>query len=221
MQVLMKVIMKAGVRAVNLPDELERSVLIEHILKNFGGNSLKEIELAFDMAMTGKLDVNANCYENFSCLYFSTIMVAYRAWAVEEYKYISNKREEDKLQLENKADFPDEEMIEWIDEWKQKIGAVSSPMFIPQPFYGFLNKKGMMKLTNKEKFGYMANEAVNLLHGYLTDKVSFEGTKGDAMKALDSFNRMKDKGHFTGNEYNSLKEIAKKVAVFNYLKYGK
>lgn len=218
LQVLGKLVIKVGVRASNLPDDVERSVLIEHIAKNFGGNTLAEIELAFDMAMSGKLPVKATCYENFSCAYFSEIMVSYRAWAVEEYKYVSNKRQEETLLLGNKVDFPDEEMMEWIEEWKHKIDTVSNPMMIPQPFYDFLDKKGLLNLTKNQKFEYMSNDAVDLLHGYLVDKVSFEGTKGDAMKSLDSFNRMKDKGHFTGNEYDSLKEIAKKVAVFYHLK---
>lgn len=80
------VMMKIGVRGANLPGEIEKLVLIQHIQTNYGGHALDEIKLAFEMAITGKLDVDATCYENFSCLYFSNIMNAYRQWAREEIK---------------------------------------------------------------------------------------------------------------------------------------
>lgn len=38
------------------------------------------------MAIDGKLSVDAKCYENFSCAYFSEIMNAYRLWSSQEIK---------------------------------------------------------------------------------------------------------------------------------------
>lgn len=76
---------KLGLRANNLPNDLEKLVLYEHIVQNFGGNRIDEIKLAFDMAISGKFDVEVNCYENFSCYYFSTIINAYRRWASAAY----------------------------------------------------------------------------------------------------------------------------------------
>lgn len=85
-QVLRYVMVKVGLRAANWPDEYEKKILISHIQKNFGGNRIDEIRLAFDMAIIGELNVDANCFENFSCLYFSNIMYAYRQWARKEFK---------------------------------------------------------------------------------------------------------------------------------------
>ena len=79
--------LKLGIRANNIPNEDEKAVLIDHILANFGGNRVDEIKLAFDMAIAGKLGIeDVNCYENFSCAYFSKIMNAYRFWAVDAIK---------------------------------------------------------------------------------------------------------------------------------------
>jgi hypothetical protein len=80
-EVLRFVMIKVGLRAQNWPNDLEKLVLFEHILQNFGGNRIEEIKLAFDMAIAGKLETEVNCYENFSCYYFSTIMNAYRKWS--------------------------------------------------------------------------------------------------------------------------------------------
>lgn len=76
--------LKVGIRATNLPHNEEKEVLINHVIENYGGHTLSEIDLAFKMAITGKLDLESkevNCYENFSCMYFSKIINAYRKWA--------------------------------------------------------------------------------------------------------------------------------------------
>lgn len=76
---------KVGLRAANFPVQEEFDVLISHIYENFPGHTLPEIRLAFEMAMADKLRLKdgANCFENFSCIYFSTIMNAYRKWSRE------------------------------------------------------------------------------------------------------------------------------------------
>lgn len=86
--VLRVCMVKIGLRANNWPNDLERSILLEHIHTNYGNHTPEEIKLAFDMAILGSLDCEVNCYENFSCLYFSQVMNAYRKWAREEIKLV-------------------------------------------------------------------------------------------------------------------------------------
>lgn len=86
-QALRYAMLLVGLRAKNLPNDQERAVLLMHIRKNYGGHTSAEIRLAFEMAISGKLDLDQSevvCYENFSCLYFSGIMNAYRKWAAEQ-----------------------------------------------------------------------------------------------------------------------------------------
>lgn len=87
-EILRFVMIKVGLRAQNWPNDLEKLVLFEHIISNFGGNRIEEIKLAFDMAIGGKLDCEVNCYENFSCYYFSTIMNAYRRWSAQAVNHL-------------------------------------------------------------------------------------------------------------------------------------
>jgi len=97
-QALRYVMLLVGIRAKNLPGEAEKQILLTHIAKNYGGHTAAEIRLAFEMAIAGKLEVeDVSCYENFSPLYFSTIMNAYREWAKQE-KYYAD-RVNDKPQL--------------------------------------------------------------------------------------------------------------------------
>jgi hypothetical protein len=90
-QVLRYVMIKVGLRAANWPVEEEKAVLLDHIRTHYGNHHLEEVRLAFDMAVTGKLDLADNqvtCYENFTCTYFSSIMSAYRHWAADSYDHV-------------------------------------------------------------------------------------------------------------------------------------
>lgn len=97
-EVLRLCMIKIGLRSENWPNDLEKLVLFEHIVANFGGNRIEEIKLAFDMAIAGSLDdklrkgESVHCYENFSCLYFSSIMNAFRRWSSEAIRYVSKEK---------------------------------------------------------------------------------------------------------------------------------
>lgn len=88
-QVLRRVMVMVGLRGINFPNEKEKAVLISHIIKNYGGIRIEEIPLAFEMAITGKLGIDdTNCYENFSCAYFSKIMNAYKLWSAQAVEHL-------------------------------------------------------------------------------------------------------------------------------------
>lgn len=92
-QVLRLVMVKIGLRAQNWPGGEEKVVLLDHVVQNYGGNRVEEIRLAFEMAMAGKLDIETvNCFENFSCSYFSGIMNAYRKWSSQAYKTLPTEQ---------------------------------------------------------------------------------------------------------------------------------
>jgi hypothetical protein len=86
--VLRYVMVLVGLRAQNYPDDIEKQILLNFIADNYGGHTPAEIKLAFEMAITKKLDVESNCYENFSVAYFVSIMEAYRSWAREQIKQL-------------------------------------------------------------------------------------------------------------------------------------
>jgi hypothetical protein len=87
LQALRYVMVLVGVRAQNLPNDHEKTILVNYIKKNYGGHTPEEIKLAFEKAINGELDVDATCFENFSVLYFSKVMNAYREWAVQQIKH--------------------------------------------------------------------------------------------------------------------------------------
>lgn len=94
-----------GIRAQNLPAAEEKAFLHAYIFEHYGNHSPQEIRLAFDMAVQGRLDLDPSqvvCYENFSPLYFATIMRAYRAWASQEARKIETPEPEPLTEEEKK-----------------------------------------------------------------------------------------------------------------------
>jgi hypothetical protein len=94
-QVLRYSMLLVGLRANNMPTEEESFVLINFIKSNFGNVTLAEIKLAFDMAVAGKLGIDAKCYENFSCEFFGRIMARYLEFSAQETRIISQRVVED------------------------------------------------------------------------------------------------------------------------------
>jgi len=68
---------KIGLRAANMPSQIEKAFLISHIQGSYGHLRVDEIRIAFDWALEDRLGVDINCYENFSCAYVSKILNAY------------------------------------------------------------------------------------------------------------------------------------------------
>ncbi len=80
--VLRKQMLRVGIRAANLPDEEEKQLLIEYVKESWGNLSEAQINEAFTLALDGKLEIDPNPYENFSCMYFGRIMAAYKAYLI-------------------------------------------------------------------------------------------------------------------------------------------
>ena len=88
-QTMLFVYSLVGLRPENYPTGLDKDFLHAYMADYYGGHTIEEIRLAFTMAIQQKLEVPINevrPYENFSALYFSTIMEAYRRWSTETAK---------------------------------------------------------------------------------------------------------------------------------------
>lgn len=216
--VLRNVMMKVGLRGDNWPTEIEKGLLIDFILKNYSGHTCEEITLAFEMALTGKLNLDEKeipCYENFSCMYFAKIMNAYREWAKLE---INHKPKVEANVIEDgKEGLSDEEMELWIEQWKDFVKYVESPVLIPELFYDWLVAKCKIFLSSDEKH-QLLNKAISIRTLNLVEQVRMEGEHGEGKNLLEKLNEMNQSGALVGNEVRIVKTIAKKIAVMEYLK---
>jgi len=214
-EVLRLVMLKLGIRGHNLPDAEEKQILITHIIENYGYHTAEEIKLAFDLAFAGKLYVDAKVYENFSCLYFSTIMNAYRTWSIEPNYAISQKKRRLTLPYQERGNLTENEMEEWIEEWCTKIPEHNRQInYVPLMFYDYLVAKCYLKLTNEEKKEYFqkAMDAHELqLYNYFISNTAHQ-------REYDNFITEKKENKFSYPINTTIQNLAKKIAVFDYLK---
>ena len=212
-QVLRLVMVKVGLRAQNFPTDGEKQVLLEHIISQYGNHTPEEIKLAFDMAIIGKLDIdekNVTCYENFSCLYFSTIMNAYRKWARETHSQL--KKDFPKM-IAEKTTLTDDEKAEWICDWK--VMTEINIELIPLMFYEFLDEKKIINLTAEQKWKYI-QKATQQVKTKLYEDIGICKTN-DAYIAYNKFENQEKNG-FEGDFKGRILNRAKRLIVYDYLK---
>jgi hypothetical protein len=212
-QALRYAMVKIGLRAQNWPTDEEKEILFRHIAAQYGNHTLDEIRLAFDLALAGGLELlpgeSVTCYENFSCLYFSSIMNAYRRWAAQAYDQL---KPFEVVEAAKEEDISDEAMEQWIDE-TQKL---SLPVdLLPVIMYEWLDKNGLIKKSVSEKNEYL-QRAVAYRQGKLAKDLE-ENANNTNRELLRDFNQMKSSGEFIGAEVGILKSLAKKMILFDYL----
>ena len=153
-QVLRYSMLLVGLRANNMPTEEEKFVLINFIKTNFANVTIAQIKLAFDMAVAGKLQVDAKCYENFSCEFFGRIMAKYLQFSAEETRIIAQRVVED-----NPLPKPsDEELklqaIEALNMYADQVAKDANFKWIAgglHYLYDVAKELGLIKLNAEEK----------------------------------------------------------------------
>lgn len=77
----------SGLNDENIPQGIQKDVLVNFIVDCYGGLGQSEIVEAFKLAFSGKLGLSENdlnCYQNFSCQYVGKILAAYYKWRMKE-----------------------------------------------------------------------------------------------------------------------------------------
>lgn len=111
-----------------------------------------------------------------------------------------------------KEDLGDKAMIEWFEDLRKKPLRLE---FLPMMIYDWLEKSGKISKTAAEKYEYL-ERAVSYRQSKLA-KTFEEQMNQDNRDALHAFIRMKETGEFTGPEVNTLKALAKRMILFDYI----
>lgn len=217
-EVLRVAMLKLGIRGHNLPTDEEKYILLQHISENYGNHTPAEIGLAFELALAGKLEIEVSevkAYENFSCLYFSIIMNAYRNWTTPHYYKISAKKKRLELPYEMRTDLTKDEMNQWINEWdKAKFDSLISPHYIPVIFYEWLISTKAIELTKEEKIEYVQKAISIQEQHYYSLFISSTANQRD----YDNFITQKKDNNFDYLNDSRIQNIAKKLVVYDYFK---
>ncbi|CAB4137536.1 hypothetical protein UFOVP324_44 [uncultured Caudovirales phage] len=153
-QVLRYAMLLVGLRANNMPTEEEKFVLINFIKTNFANVTIAQIKLAFDMAVAGKLQVDAKCYENFSCEFFGRIMASYLIFSAEETRIISQRKVEDEPLAKPSDKELKAQAIEALNMYADKVSKDVNFKWLAgglHHLYDMAKELGLIKLNAEEK----------------------------------------------------------------------
>jgi hypothetical protein len=143
--------MLVGIRGQNAPTQAEFDFLKYYLIKNFGSHTAAEIRIAFDLAVSDRLELGesgAKCYENFSCEYVGRIMSAYREWAKQQHSALPNEPPAGLLEFRMPR-------MDWSEEWEYvkesaKNGNIDRAI-IPVMLYEWLVDNRILVLTGEDK----------------------------------------------------------------------
>jgi hypothetical protein len=73
-----------GVKGEKLPSAFEITYMVQMLRQEYTNLPIGELNLAFELMATNKLDENPETYQNFSVLYLSRLMGSYARWAITQ-----------------------------------------------------------------------------------------------------------------------------------------
>ena len=172
---LLRGIHKIGIKGDKIPNNQELSVMYKSIVEEYPNIKLGELTLAFDLASKGKLDMEAETYQNFSVLYLHRLLRAFARYGMQKLNEIKPK-EESKW---NPRFISDDEKIETAFDCFKKFRQWDNIVFGVDVF-NILHKRGNIIVTPSETYEKVLTA--------MNEKM-FEGSRQDK---IDVKNKMQD-----------------------------
>lgn len=166
---------KLGIKGDKIPNKEELSVMYKSIVDEYPNIKVGELTLAFDLASKGKLDMEAETYQNFSVLYLHRLLRSFARYGMQKLNEIKPV-EEPKWQPRFVTD---DEKIETAFDCYSKFRIWDSIVFGVDVFH-ILHKRGKIIVEVEDTYDKVL-KAMN-------DKM-FEGSRQDK---IDIKNKLKD-----------------------------
>lgn len=201
---LKRCIALVGLRPANLPTPEEKALLLDFILRRYRDYTPEHLVAAFELAITGDLDVDTKHYECFSCEYIGRILKAYKSYLIRTGQIKTNyERERQYIPPQRQLTAGQHDWSHFLGELRADIeaGKVYTCM-IPVKAYNWL------VLRNKVQLDYW-KEFVEQARAELIKENNESKTIADAI-------RFKNSG---GISENAVKVRAGQLAIINYLKH--
>lgn len=167
---------KLGLKAERLPSNEDLLLMYKSIMEEYPNIKIGEISLAFELAAKGKLDVDAETYQNFSMLYLHRILRSFARYGMQKLNEIKPVEQESKWQPRFVTD---DEKIETAFDCYSKFKQWDNIVFGVDVFH-ILHKRGKIIVEVEDTYDKVL-KAMN-------DKM-FEGSRQDK---IDIKNKLKD-----------------------------
>ena len=172
---LMRGMNKLGIKSDRLPNKEELVAMYKSILEEYPNIKVGELSLAFDLAAKGKLDIEAETYQNFSMLYLHRLLRSFARYGMQklnEIKPVAESKWQPRF-------ISDDEKIETAFDCFKKFRQWDNIVFGVDVFH-ILYKRGNIIVN--------ASETYEKVLAAMTEKM-FEGSRQDK---IDVKNKMKD-----------------------------
>jgi hypothetical protein len=154
--ILMKWCKFLGIKEV--PDQEDMKMNLFFMKKNFGELTLDEIVNAFNLAVARKLNVDPNHYQNFSPLYISGILTAYKEYKSTHWGKYTQERDNHESKLLSEKNKPSDEELKnmrlntLLSIWDDfKSGEDEEVAWQVHVYYDILTDAKLIDLSNDEK----------------------------------------------------------------------
>lgn len=203
-QALAKIFLLVGLRKQHFPNGFELDFIVSNIRKLYAHRTIFDLTNAFELGLRKEIDVELNCYDQFTLIYLSNIMDAYRKYLVNAYNELPVEQPK---QIEYKM--TKEEKLADIEDFGTTECAFS---MIPGYIYDWIIDLGLVTLSEDDKTEYY-RRAIQMRESEL--KANAES--GD-VKEYNSFMKMKKSGFadITKAEINNIEFNYKRIVVREY-----
>lgn len=142
-----------GLRKENMPDNAETLIICDSLRNNHANLTIKELRLAFDMAVAFRLDFNPHAYQTLSVLYLNELLAAYKKWSTQTYHQLrpDGDREQEREDPDYSPRIFERKPIHWhrasINLGYQHFlsGLLSHYAYIPYDWWGALVEDGRIE----------------------------------------------------------------------------
>lgn len=203
-QALGKIFLMIGLRKQHLPNGFELDFIVSNIRKLYPHRTIFDLTNAFELGLRKEIDVELNCYDQFTLIYLSNIMDAYRKYIVNAYNDMPVEQPKQIEYIMTK-----EEKLQDIEDFGKTECAFT---MIPSYIYEWIIELGLVILDEKDKTEYY-RRAIQMRESEL--KANAESGE---MKEYNSFMKMKRSGFsdITKQEINNIEFNYKRIVVREY-----
>lgn len=139
---------KLGVKGDKMPNNADLLIMYKSIMEEYPSIKFGELSLAFDLAAKGKLDIDAETYQNFSMLYLHRILRAFARYGMQKLNEIKPVAPDEKW---NPRFITDDEKIETAFDSFTKFKQWDNIVFGIDVFH-ILHKRGKIIVTPSETY---------------------------------------------------------------------
>jgi len=175
---------KLGVKGDKMPNNADLLLMYKSIMEEYPNIKVGELSLAFDLAAKGKLDIDAETYQNFSMLYLHRILRAFARYGMQKLNEI--KPAEDKKW--NPRFVTDDEKIETAFDSYKKFHIWDAIVFGVDVFH-ILYKQGKIIVDAENTYDKVLRS--------MNDRM-FDGSRQDK---IDIKNKLKDDDYMENQCY--------------------